>query len=355
MSRCKSVRWESVKRSAAKRRPRHQKTRRLQLESLEGRRVLSAAPFDVGFSEPLAPEPDDSTAQVVAAEISFDTQGAKMVAAGSIGDPTTAADDVIVDGNIITAENYDSARTFGDVIAREVIADHQDEGSTANGSVSKPHPVLMVIANQDFYHREYFETRESLEAAGLEVIVAAATTETATPHAISVVEGRKPDVTPDLALSDVEAEDYSAVVFVGGYGAASYQYANETTYDRSAQPGPDATRTVVNDLINDFVAQDKHLAAICNGVSVLAWARVDGVSPLDGHTVAAWAAHVPTSEGGTGDHVETNGLLQFLAESTDDPTASTDDVYIDGNIITAENFDSAVSLGHTSADGLRDG
>lgn len=92
----------------------------------------------------------------------------------------------------------------------------------------------MVIANRDFYYREYYETRESLEAAGLEVIVAAATTETATPHAISVVEGREPNVDPDLALSDVNAEDYSAIVFISGYGAASYQYANETTYDNPA-------------------------------------------------------------------------------------------------------------------------
>ena len=41
-------------------------------------------------------------------------------------------------------------------------------------------------------------------------------------------------VSPDLALSDVKAEDYSTIVFVGGYGAASYQYANETTYDNPA-------------------------------------------------------------------------------------------------------------------------
>ena len=35
-------------------------------------------------------------------------------------------------------------------------------------------------------------------------------------------------VTPDLALSDVKAEDYSASTRVGGYGSASYQFANET-------------------------------------------------------------------------------------------------------------------------------
>ena len=54
------------------------------------------------------------------------------------------------------------------------------------------------------------ETRESLEAAGLEVVVAAATTETATPHAISVVGGREPagDGPPadELTLNFIEIE-----------------------------------------------------------------------------------------------------------------------------------------------------
>ena len=160
----------------------------------------------------------------------IESNGAAMLKSGSIGDPTTQTDDVFIDGNIITAENYDSASTFGEVFASEVIAANartlyqKSLQPTAERAESQPKPVLMVIANQDFYHREYFETRESLEAAGLEVVVAAATTETATPHAISVVEGREPNVEPDLALADVNAEDYSGIIFVGGYGAASYQY-----------------------------------------------------------------------------------------------------------------------------------
>ena len=32
------------------------------------------------------------------------------------------------------------------------------------------------------------------------------------------------NVRPDLALSDVKAEDYSAIVFVGGWGSSMYQY-----------------------------------------------------------------------------------------------------------------------------------
>ncbi|MCA9051906.1 MAG: DJ-1/PfpI family protein, partial [Planctomycetaceae bacterium] len=214
----------------------------------------------------------------------------------------------------------------------------------------------MVIANQDFYHREYYETRESLEAAGLEVVVAAATAETATPHMISVVEGREPNVDPDLALADVDAADYSTIVFIGGYGAAGYQYAFEGTYDNPAYQGNRDVKTIVNDLINDFVEQDKYVAAICNGVSVLAWARVDGVSPIDGHTVSAWSDTLPTADGSvtqiTRSQIEANGATQVVSGSVGDPSTAADDVIVDGNIITAENYDSAYRFGEVLADRL---
>ena len=55
----------------------------------------------------------------------IEANGARQVSSGSIGDPTTVEDDVIVDGNIITAENYDSAYAFGAVLAEQVIARSQ--------------------------------------------------------------------------------------------------------------------------------------------------------------------------------------------------------------------------------------
>lgn len=56
------------------------------------------------------------------------------------------------------------------------------------------------------------ETETSLEAQGLEVVVAAATTETATHHAISVVEGREPSATDDVYVEGkiITAENYDA-------------------------------------------------------------------------------------------------------------------------------------------------
>ena len=40
---------------------------------------------------------------------------------GQYGNPTTAADDVIVDGRVITAENYTSAPLLGRVIAGQIL------------------------------------------------------------------------------------------------------------------------------------------------------------------------------------------------------------------------------------------
>jgi putative intracellular protease/amidase len=49
--------------------------------------------------------------------------GLANVDSGQYGNPATVADDVVVDGRIITAENWDSARLFGAVIAEMVLQD----------------------------------------------------------------------------------------------------------------------------------------------------------------------------------------------------------------------------------------
>jgi putative intracellular protease/amidase len=220
---------------------------------------------------------------------------------------------------------------------------------------SQPLPVLMVIANQDFYYREYADTRASLEAEGMRVVVAAATTQRAIPH------GRNPRwvVQPDRAVRDVDAADYSAIVFVGGWGSSMYQYAFEGTYNNVAYRADPVVARAVNDLINDFVAQDKYVAAICHGVSVLAWARVDGVSPIADRTVTAWAGGGPGFEldgqsfpdvaVATRWHIEKNGGSMPLSAAAGDPLSVADDVYIDGKIITAENYYAARLFGQTIA------
>lgn len=75
---------------------------------------------------------------------------------------------------------------------------------------------LLVIAPKDFQDQEYAVTRKMLEAKGIKVTVASATTRTATG-----MSGLK--VKPDLAISSARAADYDAVVFIGGNGALVYE------------------------------------------------------------------------------------------------------------------------------------
>ncbi len=92
---------------------------------------------------------------------------------------------------------------------------------------------LLVIADQqDFYYREYNDTRVSLEARGVPVVVAATTTNTSYAHPGTGQTDGIGAVTPDIALENVDAEEYSAIAFVGGWGASQYQYAyNDPNFD----------------------------------------------------------------------------------------------------------------------------
>lgn len=206
-----------------------------------------------------------------------------------------------------------------------------------------PLPVLMVIANKDFWYQEYAKVRQGLVARGIPVVVAAGSTADAIPQP----SGRVEAVTPDIAVAEASASDYSAIVFVGGWGASMYQYSFEGTYD-GPQYRPDSyVALAVNRLINEFIAADKPVAALSHGVTVLAWARVDGVSPLRGRTVAAWPGGGPgftydgqQQKGGAIPvywHVIQNGGIARTAASVGDPLSSGDDVVVDGRIITGEN------------------
>ncbi len=95
----------------------------------------------------------------------------------------------------------------------------------------------MVIANRDFYYREYAVPRAELMAAGLQVRVAAQTTQLSYPHPDSGQGQTSGAVRPDFALSQVRSEDYSAILFVGGWGSSAYQYAPPGVYTNSNYNG----------------------------------------------------------------------------------------------------------------------
>ncbi len=244
---------------------------------------------------------------------------------------------------------------------------------TAADSSSQPAPlpVLLVIANQDFYYREYSETRRSLELSGLTVKVAAATTSRCLPTGGSGQPiGLDGSVVPNLPVAKVDASDYSAIVFVGGWGSSMYQYAYsdpnfdgriDSYYANSIYNGNGGeAKAAANELINDFVAQDKYVAGLCHGVTVLAWARVDGASPLQGKKVCATPGGSPATvylsksfannELGVHEQVVANGAFSSpYSGLIGNPATTADDVVVDGKIITGENYTSAPYLGRVLA------
>lgn len=157
--------------------------------------------------------------------------------------------------------------------------------------------VLMLVANDGFFFQEYFDPRQALESAGIEVDVVSFDGGTATPHAGSY-DGRFTGLSPavealsgTLRLADVSAADYDALVLVGGWGASRAYYAYPGTFVDAAWQRSAPVAEATNAVIAAFVAAGKDILAVCNGVNVLAWARVPSpggpVSPLAGRQVRA--------------------------------------------------------------------
>ncbi|WP_144058857.1 DJ-1/PfpI family protein [Rhodopirellula sp. SWK7] len=215
--------------------------------------------------------------------------------------------------------------------------------------------VLLVIANQDFFYREYFEPRRELERAGITVDVAAGRKTTCRPHDNSGQQGSG-NVMPDLAIADADASDYDAIMFSGGWGSSMYQYAFQGSYSNRTYNGDPQTKAAVNRLLNDFIEQDKFVGALCHGVSVLAWARVNGRSLLQGKRVVASPRQSPSGTyNGRRDqplsrwNAQINGAQLSPARSIGNPRTSADDVMIDGKILTGEDDNSATLFGATLA------
>lgn len=212
--------------------------------------------------------------------------------------------------------------------------------------------VLIVIANHHFFYREYGDPRQELERAGVKVTVAAGRVAPCRPHEGSGQGADGGVVTPDIAIANVKADDYDAILFSGGWGASMYQFAFNGRYNDPSYNGDRATKTAVNRVINDFVTQDKYVAALCNGTSVLAWARVNGKSPLAGKRVCAPPREAPAGiyDGRPAQpscrwHAEKNGAVMSPPGSIGRPGAA-DDVSVDGKILTGEDDISAREMGH---------
>jgi protease I len=105
--------------------------------------------------------------------------------------------------------------------------------------------VLMVIAPNDFRDEEFFDTKEVLEAANIDVTVVNSTGQPSKSMFGKIV-------TPDSNFYDVDSNDFDAIVFVGGSGAAVYHSHNRTL-----------------ELAKEFNGQGKLIAAICIAPTIL--------------------------------------------------------------------------------------
>ena len=274
--------------------------------------------------------------------------GSVVIAAGQASATITVRpiDDVYVEGNetVVVTLTANAAYMLGSARAATInIADNDTQ-----------RPVLIVIPNNDFYYTEYATPRREIEAAGIPVIVGAGRRQLSTPHPNSGQGGASGQVMPDIDLATARATNYSAIVFVGGWGASQYQYAFTGTYTNAAYNGTPAIRAEANRLINEFLAQNKYVCGICLGVSDLAWARVNGVSPIRSRQVTTAAFNSPTNNVSPTLtyrwHMEQNGAAAVFDGGRYGVTSTyADDVIVDGRIITAGNYDSAPLFGRTVA------
>jgi protease I len=123
---------------------------------------------------------------------------------------------------------------------------------------------VLIVATDGFEQSELEKPRDLLEAAGFEATVAS-------PEDGSIQGWQHKDwgnkVAVDLTLDEVEAADYDALLLPGG------------------QMNPDILR--MNDravqLVKDFAAADKPIAAICHGPWLLVEAGI-----VSGRTVTGW-------------------------------------------------------------------
>lgn len=164
--------------------------------------------------------------------------------------------------------------------------------------------ILMVIAPENFRDEELMEPKEIFEDAGAEVTVASRGTDSAKGMMGAVV-------TVDADISEADAGDYDAVIFVGGTGASVY------FDDETAQT-----------LARTAYESGKILAAICIAPSTLANAGL-----LEGKRATSFSSEK--------DNLEEKGA---------EYTGAT--VQADGRIITGNGPEAATEFGQKIAETL---
>lgn len=156
---------------------------------------------------------------------------------------------------------------------------------------------VLMLAADGFETVELFEPRKALEAAGVTVSLASIKRDP--------IQGMKQDInqaetaTPDLTLDEVEVDDYDALVLPGGVA------------------NPDKLRVEAKavQIVQDFMDEDKIVAAICHAPWLLAEADV-----IDGRRLTGFESIRTDLENAGGEVVD-------------------EEVVVDDNLITSRKPD----------------
>ena len=169
---------------------------------------------------------------------------------------------------------------------------------------------VLMIAADGFETVELFEPKKALEAAGATVTLASIRRDP--------IQGMKGDInkaetaTPDLTLEEVDPDDYDALVLPGGVA------------------NPDKLRLEERalEIVEDFMDDDKIVAAICHAPWLLVEAEV-----IDGRRLTGYPSIRTDLENAGGDVVD-------------------EEVVIDGNLITSRNPDDIPAFNKAIIDAL---
>jgi protease I len=110
--------------------------------------------------------------------------------------------------------------------------------------------VVIVIAHRDFNDDEFQVPYETLKKSGMKIVVAS--TDTTPAKGMMGTE-----VKPDITLGQVDADEFDGLIVVGGPGCERL-----------------SDNTTLHEIVRNFNAQNKMIAAICVAPLVLARAGI---------------------------------------------------------------------------------
>ena len=123
---------------------------------------------------------------------------------------------------------------------------------------------VLIVATDGFEEWELFGPREILQGLNAEVVLASPKLD---PIQATVHDDPGKTIRPDLTVDQARADDFDAIILPGGV----------------RNPDHLRTNTKVIQLIKDFAAQGKPVAAICHGPWLLVEADL-----LRGRTATSW-------------------------------------------------------------------